>query len=38
MLEVALVIDVISNVVKDPLGHTTVGENGEAILEKPGCA
>ena len=32
-LELALVTNVTSNVIKDPLGYTRVGENGETILE-----
>ena len=33
MLELALVIDVTSNVIENPLHHTRIGEDGETILE-----
>ena len=34
VLEVALVIDVTSNIIKNPLRHTRVRKEGETILEK----
>ena len=32
-LKIALVIDMASNIIKDPLNHTGVREQGEPILE-----
>ena len=37
-LELTLVIDVTSNIIKNPLRHTRVGEDGKAILEKQGVS
>ena len=38
MLELALVIDVTSNVIKNSLCHTRIGEDRKAILEKQGVS
>ena len=37
-LELALVIDMTSDIIKDPLGHTRVGEDGKTVLEKQGVS
>ena len=37
-LEFALVVNVTSNVIKNPLCHTRVGEDGKTILEKQGVS
>ena len=38
MLEFALVINMTSNIIKDPLCHTRVGEDGKTVLEKQGVS
>ena len=37
-LELALVINVTSNIIKNPLRHTRVGKDGKTILEKQGVS